>query len=86
MPSPDGSALAVALAHGGGRRIEVVRFDIATHQKSTIATIDRGFDTLSMGWPIADTIALAINEPAAAQGRASAAARQRSSGPDRAGF
>jgi hypothetical protein len=64
VPNPDGSELAVTLAHDGGRRIEVVRFDIATHQKSSLATLDRGFDTLSMGWPTADTIALAINEPA----------------------
>ncbi len=64
VPNPDGSAIAVALARSGGRRIEVVRFDIATHQKSSLATIDRGFETLSMAWPTADTIALAVNEPA----------------------
>jgi len=67
VPNPDGSALAVALARSGGRRIEVVRFDIATHQKSSLATIDRGFDTLTMGWPTTDTVALAVSEPAARQ-------------------
>ncbi len=62
-PSPDGSAIAVALARSGGRRIEVVRFDVATHKESSVAEIDRGFESLSMGWPTADKIALAIKEP-----------------------
>ncbi len=61
-PGPDGASIAVALAESGGTRLEVVRFDIATHQKSSLATIDRGFELLSLGWAVADTIELAVKE------------------------
>jgi hypothetical protein len=72
--SPDHSSLAIAVTGAAPNRIDVFRYDLANGSRDPIASIETGFESVSLGWPLADTLALAIRPDPAAAGALGAGA------------
>ncbi len=61
--SPDRWSLAIATARANGNRLDLLRYDLAHDQAHRIASIEGKFESVSLGWPVANTIALGLRRP-----------------------